>query len=38
MVKGAKHPEQAQQFVDGLLQGAGREALDRAGFLPPPGT
>jgi molybdate transport system substrate-binding protein len=38
VVKGAKHPEQARQFVDGLLHGAGREALDRAGFLPPPGT
>ena len=38
VVKGAKHPEQAKQFVDGLLSGAGSEALDRAGFLPPPGT
>jgi molybdate transport system substrate-binding protein len=38
VVKGAKHPRQAQQFVDGLLRGAGRDALDRAGFLPPPGT
>ena len=38
VVKGAKHPEQAKQFVDGLLSGAGREALDQAGFLPPPGT
>jgi molybdate transport system substrate-binding protein len=38
VVKGAKHPEQAKQFVDGLLSGAGREALDRAGFLPPPGA
>ena len=38
VVKGAKHPEQAQQFVDGLLKGAGSEALDRAGVLPPPGT
>jgi len=38
VVKGAKHPEQAQQFIDGLLKGAGSEALDRAGFLPPPGT
>jgi molybdate transport system substrate-binding protein len=34
VVKGAKHPAQAQQFVDGLLRGAGRAALDRAGFLP----
>ena len=38
VVKGAKHPGAAQQFVDGLLNGSGREALDRAGFLPPPGT
>jgi molybdate transport system substrate-binding protein len=36
VVKGAKHPEQAQQFVDGLLDGAGKQALARAGFLPPP--
>jgi molybdate transport system substrate-binding protein len=38
VVKGAKHPQEAQQFVDGLLKGAGREALASAGFLPPPGT
>jgi molybdate transport system substrate-binding protein len=38
VVKGAKHPEQAKQFVDGLLSGAGRKALDRAGFLAPPGA
>ena len=38
VVKGAKHPEAARKFVGGLLRGAGREALDRAGFLPPPGT
>jgi molybdate transport system substrate-binding protein len=38
VVKGAKHPEQAKAFVDGLLDGAGREALDRAGFLPASGT
>jgi molybdate transport system substrate-binding protein len=38
VVKGAKHPEQAKKFIDGLLDGAGRDALDRAGFLPPPGT
>jgi molybdate transport system substrate-binding protein len=38
VVKGAKHPEAARKFVDGLMRGAGREALDRAGFLPPPGT
>jgi molybdate transport system substrate-binding protein len=38
VVKGAKHPQQAKQFVDGLLSGAGRKALDSAGFLPPPGA
>jgi molybdate transport system substrate-binding protein len=38
VVKGAKHPETARKFVDGLVRGAGREALDRAGFLPPPGS
>jgi molybdate transport system substrate-binding protein len=38
VVKGAKHPAQAKAFVAGLLRGAGRDALDRAGFLPPAGT
>jgi molybdate transport system substrate-binding protein len=38
VVKGAKHPKQARAFVEGLLSGRGRQALDRAGFLPPPGT
>jgi len=38
VVKGAEHPERAREFIDGLLSGAGRAALDRAGFLPPPGT
>jgi molybdate transport system substrate-binding protein len=38
VVKGAKHPEQAKRFIDGLVSGAGRKALDAAGFLPPPGT
>jgi molybdate transport system substrate-binding protein len=38
VVKGAKHPRQAKQFVAGLLSGAGREALESAGFLPPPGA
>jgi molybdate transport system substrate-binding protein len=37
IVKGAKHPKQAQQFIDGLLHGAGRQALESAGFEPPPG-
>jgi molybdate transport system substrate-binding protein len=38
VVKGAKHPEQAKAFVDGLIKGDGRKRLDAAGFLPPPGT
>jgi molybdate transport system substrate-binding protein len=38
VVRGAEHPEQARAFVDGLLRGAGRDALARAGFLPPAGT
>jgi molybdate transport system substrate-binding protein len=38
VVKGAKHPEQAKAFVDGLISGDGRKRLDAAGFLPPPGT
>jgi molybdate transport system substrate-binding protein len=36
VVTGAKHPEQAQAFIDGLLDGAGAEALRDAGFEPPP--
>jgi molybdate transport system substrate-binding protein len=36
VVKGAKHPEQARAFVQGLLNGAGAKALEAAGFLPPP--
>ncbi len=36
VVKGAKQPRQAQAFIDGLLSGAGRQALDDAGFEPPP--
>lgn len=36
VVKGAKHPKQAQAFIDGLLHGAGRQALKAAGFEPPP--
>jgi molybdate transport system substrate-binding protein len=35
VVKGAKHPEQAKAFVDGLINGDGRKRLDAAGFLPP---
>lgn len=38
VVKGAKNPEQAKAFVDGLISGDGRKRLDAAGFLPPPGT
>jgi molybdate transport system substrate-binding protein len=36
VVKGAKNPEQAQAFIDGLLSGDGAEALKKAGFEPPP--
>jgi molybdate transport system substrate-binding protein len=36
IVKGAKHPRQAQAFIDGLLHGAGQQALKAAGFDPPP--
>jgi molybdate transport system substrate-binding protein len=37
VVKGAKHPDQAQKFIDGLIDGAGADALKDAGFEPPPG-
>ncbi|MCW2958318.1 MAG: molybdenum transporter, periplasmic molybdate-binding protein [Solirubrobacterales bacterium] len=36
IVKGAPHPEQAAQFVAGLRQGQGRQALLDAGFTAPP--
>ena len=36
VVKGAKHPAQAKAFIAGLLHGAGAQALEDAGFLPPP--
>jgi molybdate transport system substrate-binding protein len=36
VVKGAKHPEEAGAFVDGLVSGAGRQELRKAGFEPPP--
>ncbi len=36
IVKGDPHPAQAQQFINGLLSGAGHSALINAGFLPPP--
>ena len=34
--KGAENPSGAQQFIDGLLDGDGAEALEAAGFGPPP--
>jgi molybdate transport system substrate-binding protein len=36
VVKGAKQPEAARAFVAGLLDGPGAQALERAGFEPPP--
>ncbi len=36
VVKGAKEPEAAREFIDGLLDGVGRDALRQAGFGPPP--
>ena len=36
VVVGAENPDGAQDFIDGLLDGDGAEALERAGFLPPP--
>lgn len=36
IVKGARNPEAAQAFIDGLLKGAGTSALRDAGFKPPP--
>lgn len=36
VVKGSKHQAQAQAFISGLLSGAGRADLLKAGFLPPP--
>ena len=35
VVKGAKEPEAAKEFIDGLLAGDGLEAMEQAGFLPP---
>src|SRR3954453_1321575 len=37
VVKGAKHPKQAKAFISGLLDGEGAQALQDAGFEPPPG-
>jgi molybdate transport system substrate-binding protein len=36
IVKGAPHAKAAQAFVAGLLDGAGADALQAAGFEPPP--
>lgn len=36
VIKGAKHPAQAQAFIDGLVNGAGQQDLLKAGFLAPP--
>jgi molybdate transport system substrate-binding protein len=38
VVKGAKHPKQAHDFIEGLLKGAGQKALKAAGFEPPPSS
>jgi molybdate transport system substrate-binding protein len=35
VVKGAAHARQARAFIDGLRRGAGRRALERAGFERP---
>lgn len=37
VVKGAKEAPAAREFVEGLLDGAGRSAMRDAGFEPPPG-
>ena len=36
IVKGARNGAAARDFVDGLLSGAGADALRAAGFEPPP--
>jgi molybdate transport system substrate-binding protein len=36
VVEGATEPKAAQQFVDGLVDGACADALEKAGFGPPP--
>ena len=36
VVEGAREPEAARAFVQGLLDGAGADALREAGFEPPP--
>jgi len=37
VVTGAKNPDGARAFIDGLLSGDGATALEEAGFKPPPG-
>jgi molybdate transport system substrate-binding protein len=37
VVTGAKNPDGAKAFIDGLLSGDGATALREAGFRPPPG-
>jgi molybdate transport system substrate-binding protein len=37
VVKGAEHAEEARAFISGLIDGDGAQALEDAGFLPPPG-
>jgi molybdate transport system substrate-binding protein len=37
VVTGAKEPDAARSFIDGLLSGDGAAALREAGFRPPPG-
>jgi molybdate transport system substrate-binding protein len=36
VVVGAEQPAEAREFIEGLLEGSGAEALARAGFKPPP--
>jgi molybdate transport system substrate-binding protein len=36
VVKGTKHEQQAESFVNGLLNGAGQQQLQKAGFGAPP--
>jgi molybdate transport system substrate-binding protein len=38
VVKGARNPDAAREFVDGLLQARGAALLREAGFEPPPST
>ncbi len=36
VIKGSKQPELAKAFIEGLVSGAGQQALADAGFEPPP--